>query len=31
MLIEERPEPDSPSYQGEDVTKSSVKRHGQNV
>jgi len=38
MLIEERPEPDSPSYQGEpvrrpdgDVTKSSVKRHGQNA
>jgi len=38
MLIEERSEPESPSYQGEpvrrpdgDVTKVSVKRHSQNA
>jgi len=31
MLIEERPEPVSHSYQGEDGTKSSAKRHGQNA
>lgn len=31
MLIKEHPEPHSLSYQGEDVTKSSEKRHDQKV